>query len=81
MTACRCARNPSKRKTRHWKRAADNKRTDEGETVALTSTRAEELINAVRRGLGAPPLELDATGGEGTVSRIAGRSCRTQLVF
>jgi hypothetical protein len=40
---------------------------DTGETVALSWKRAEELINAVRRGLGAPPLTLAQTGGEGTV--------------
>jgi hypothetical protein len=52
-----------------YRALADNKWTKEGETVALSWRRAEELINAVRRGLGEPPLELDATGGEGTVDR------------
>jgi hypothetical protein len=50
-----------------YRALADNKWTKDGETVALSWKRAEELINAVRRGLGAPPLELAQTGGEGMV--------------
>jgi hypothetical protein len=52
-----------------YRALADNKWTKEGETVALSWKRAEELINAVRRGLGAPPLVLAGTGGEGSVDR------------
>jgi hypothetical protein len=52
-----------------YRALTDNKWTKEGETVALSWKRAEELINAVRRGLGAPPLVLAETGGEGTVDR------------
>jgi hypothetical protein len=48
---------------------ADNQWAKEDETVALSWKRAEELINAVRRGLGVPPLQLAQTGGEGTVDR------------
>jgi hypothetical protein len=50
-----------------YRALADNKWTKDGETVALSWKRAEELINAVRRGLGAPPLALAQTGGEGMV--------------
>jgi hypothetical protein len=52
-----------------YRALTDNKWTKEGETVALSWRRAEELINAVRRGIGATPLELEASGGEGTVDR------------
>jgi hypothetical protein len=50
-----------------YRALADNRWSKDGETVALSWKRAEELINAVRRGLGAPPLTLSQTGGEGVV--------------
>jgi hypothetical protein len=52
-----------------YRALADNKWTKDGETVALSWKRAEELINHVRRALDAPPLALAQTGGEGTVDR------------
>src|SRR3954449_8772487 len=52
-----------------YRALADNKWTKDGETVALSWKRAEELINAVRRGLGEEPLTLAQTGGGGTVGR------------
>jgi hypothetical protein len=52
-----------------YRALANNKWSKDGETVALSWKRAEELINAVRRGLGEESLELEATGGEGTVDR------------
>ena len=55
--------------TELYRALADNKWSREGETVALSWKRAEELINAVRRGLGEKPLVLAQTGGEGTVDR------------
>lgn len=48
---------------------AGNVWTKDGESVALSWKRAEELINAVRRGLGEPPLMLAQTGGEGELDR------------
>jgi hypothetical protein len=50
-----------------YRALADNRWSKDGESVALSWKRAEELINAVRRGLGAPPLRLAQTGGEGIV--------------
>ena len=55
--------------TELYRALADNKWSKEGESVALSWKRAEELINAVRRGLGEKPLVLAQTGGEGTVDR------------
>jgi hypothetical protein len=52
-----------------YRALADNKWSKDGEDVALSWKRAEELINAVRRGLGEEPLTLAQTGGEGTVDR------------
>src|SRR2546423_13252832 len=52
-----------------YRALADNKWSKEGESVALSWKRAEELINAVRRGLGEEPLVLAETGGEGAVGR------------
>jgi hypothetical protein len=52
-----------------YRALANNKWSKDGESVALSWKRAEELINAVRRGLGQKPLVLEATGGEGTVDR------------
>jgi hypothetical protein len=52
-----------------YRALADNRWTKDGETVALSWKRAEELINAVRRGLGEQPLVLAETGGEGEVDR------------
>ena len=52
-----------------YRALADNVWSKEGESAALSWKRAEELINAVRRGLGEPPLTLAATGGEGVVDR------------
>jgi hypothetical protein len=50
-----------------YRALADNKWSKDGETVALSWKRAEELINAVRRGMGAAPLTLAQTGHEGEV--------------
>jgi hypothetical protein len=52
-----------------YRALADNKWSKDGETVALSWKRAEELIDAIRRGRGAQPLVLAQTGGEGTVDR------------
>ncbi|HEX8855293.1 MAG TPA: hypothetical protein VF752_06800 [Thermoleophilaceae bacterium] len=52
-----------------YRALADNKWTKEGESVALSWRRAEELINAVRRGHRAAPLALAETGGEGELDR------------
>jgi hypothetical protein len=52
-----------------YRALADNKWSKEGESVALSWKRAEELINAVRRGHGAERLELAQTGREGDVDR------------
>jgi hypothetical protein len=52
-----------------YRALANNIWTKDGESAALSWKRAEELINAVRRGLGATPLTLAETGGEGTVDR------------
>jgi hypothetical protein len=52
-----------------YRALADNKWTKEGESVALSWKRAEEVINAVRRGLGEEPMTLAQTGGEGQVDR------------
>jgi hypothetical protein len=52
-----------------YRALADNKWSKDGETVALSWKRAEELINAVRRGLGEDPMTLAQTGGEGQVDR------------
>jgi hypothetical protein len=51
-----------------YRALADNRWEKDGEVVALSWKRAEELINALRRGHDRPPLELDQTGGEGEVS-------------
>src|SRR3954465_10752944 len=55
--------------TELYRALADNKWSKEGESVALSWKRAEELINAVRRGLGEKPLVLAQTGGGGPVAR------------
>jgi hypothetical protein len=55
--------------TELYRALADNKWSKDGETVALSWKRAEELINAVRRGLGEKELVLAQTGGEGEVDR------------
>jgi hypothetical protein len=52
-----------------YRALAENRWTKDRETAALSWRRAEELINVVRRGLGAPPLVLAETGGEGIVDR------------
>jgi hypothetical protein len=52
-----------------YRALTDNKWAKDGQAVALSWKRAEELINAVRRGLGEEPLVLAETGGEGTVDR------------
>ncbi|MGZ4461380.1 MAG: hypothetical protein ACXVZP_00950 [Gaiellaceae bacterium] len=52
-----------------YRALANNRWTKDGESAALSWKRAEELINAVRRGLGAAPLVLAETGGEGVVDR------------
>ena len=56
-----------------YRALANNTWTKDGESAALSWKRAEELINAVRRGLGATPLTLAETGGEGTVDRSVRR--------
>lgn len=53
--------------TRLYRALADNRWSKEGETVALSWKKAEELINAVRRGMGERPLTLAQTGHEGEV--------------
>jgi hypothetical protein len=55
--------------TELYRALADNRWSKEGESVALSWKRAEELINAVRRGHDEDPLELAQTGGEGQVAR------------
>jgi hypothetical protein len=52
-----------------YRALADNKWTKEGQSVALSWKRAEELINSVRRGHGEEPLVLAQTGSEGHVDR------------
>jgi hypothetical protein len=52
-----------------YRALANNVWTKEGESAALSWRRAEELINAVRRGLGESSVVLAETGGEGTVDR------------
>jgi hypothetical protein len=52
-----------------YRALADNKWSKDGESVALSWKRAEELINAVRRGHGEEPLVLAQTGNEGDVDR------------
>ena len=52
-----------------YRALADNKWSKDGESVALSWKRAEEVINAVRRGHGERPLELAQTGREGYVDR------------
>jgi hypothetical protein len=52
-----------------YRALANNRWIKDGEAIALSWKRAEELINAVRRGLGAKPLALAASGGEGQVDR------------
>jgi hypothetical protein len=52
-----------------YRALADNKWSKDGESVALSWKRAEELINAVRRGHGEEPLVLAHTGNEGDVDR------------
>jgi hypothetical protein len=51
-----------------YRSLADNRWEKDGEVVALSWKRAEELINALRRGHNRPPLQLFQTGGEGEVS-------------
>jgi hypothetical protein len=55
-----------------YRALADNRWSKDGETVALSWKRAEELINAVRTGVQRPPLELDQTGGEGELDDTVG---------
>jgi hypothetical protein len=52
-----------------YRALADNKWSKEGESVALSWKRAEEVINAVRRGHGQETLELAQTGHEAYVDR------------
>jgi hypothetical protein len=54
--------------TELYRALAGNRWTKEGQTVALSWKRAEELINDLRRGVDRPALELDQTGREGEVS-------------
>ncbi|MEA2419709.1 MAG: hypothetical protein QOE60_1915 [Thermoleophilaceae bacterium] len=50
-----------------YRALADNRWEKDGEVVALSWKRAEEFINALRKGHGRPPLVLAQTGGEGQV--------------
>jgi hypothetical protein len=52
-----------------YRALADNKWSNDGESVALSWKRAEELINSVRSGHGEEPLVLAQTGNEGDVDR------------
>jgi hypothetical protein len=52
-----------------YRALAENKWTKDGESVALSWKRAEELINALRGGHGEEPLVLAQTGNEGYVDR------------
>jgi hypothetical protein len=51
-----------------YRALTDNRWEKDGESVALSWKRAEELINALRRGHNRPALQLFQTGGEGEVS-------------
>jgi len=50
-----------------YRALADNRWQKDGEVLALSWKRAEELINALRGDHGEPPLTLAQTGGEGKV--------------
>ena len=51
-----------------YRALAGNRLSKEGETVALSWKRAEDLVTALRRGVDRAPLELFQTGGESSVS-------------
>jgi hypothetical protein len=48
-----------------YRALAGNRWEKDGEAVALSWKRAEEFVNALRKGHDRPPLELFQTGGEG----------------
>jgi hypothetical protein len=48
-----------------YRALAGNRWEKDGEAVALSWKRAEEFINALRKGHSQPPLQLVQTGGEG----------------
>jgi hypothetical protein len=50
-----------------YRALAGNRWEKDGEAVALSWKRAEEFVNALRKGHGQPPLQLFQTGGEGEV--------------
>jgi hypothetical protein len=50
-----------------YRALTDNRWSKEGESVALSWKRAEELINGLRRAHGREPLQLAQTGKEGYV--------------
>jgi hypothetical protein len=53
--------------TELYRALTNNRWSKDGEAVALSWKRAEELINAVRRGLGEKPMALAGSGREGEV--------------
>jgi hypothetical protein len=58
-----------------YRALAGNRWEKDGEAVALSWKRAEEFVNALRKGHARPPLELFQTGGEGEVDSTV----RTEL--
>ena len=50
-----------------YRALAGNRWEKDGEAVALSWKRAEEFVNALRKGHDRPPLPLFQTGGEGTL--------------
>jgi hypothetical protein len=50
-----------------YRALAGNRWEKDGEAVALSWKRAEEFVNALRKGHDRPPLQLFQTGGEGNL--------------
>jgi hypothetical protein len=50
-----------------YRALSGNRWEKDGEAVAFSWKRAEELVNALRKGHARPPLSLFQTGGEGEV--------------
>ena len=50
-----------------YRALAGNRWEKDGEAVALSWKRAEEFVNALRKGHDRPPLQLFQTGGEGSL--------------